>query len=452
MTFLEIHGDITDVEYPAYIALTVPADCNFDYKMESAVINQAYDAAFCLKQRFNNRCLNPHERILRQRLGLDPWIYLLTSPKRKILCMVVKEFAGDRILYEDFRIALRNLHEYCDNYSVATLAMPRLGCDKTDGLEWDLVNAMLYEEFGQTNIRLLVCISTEPAPTPEDFYKPIILTSDIYPFPCPPRDPRVYHPADPMAYGEPLQPQNRTYIPIKPAHRPWPEFSISPDQPLIQQNPNEVTIPTNPEANCADIDRARVRMPVDQNAIPDELAQWSSSCHCGCECCDGKYEAMKPMNLPHDLINDPIAMHAYRVQSTSSHAYPIEDIMNPDVFYKPAKPVYEHPIVPNMPATTPTWPEIGTAEPQIILEPGFPEPETSTHYGWPESEPRPMPGNGVKIEYASDGRTCVPVKQACTGSELIALPDIDQEPIYPQNKCNMHGPGDPLALFERPGR
>lgn len=53
--------------------------------------------------------------------------------------------------------AVKSLREECEKLNVTKLALPRIGCG-LDRLDWDAVKELLYSEFHETNIEIVVYV------------------------------------------------------------------------------------------------------------------------------------------------------------------------------------------------------------------------------------------------------------------------------------------------------
>ena len=59
-------------------------------------------------------------------------------------------------IYETLYDTLVDMRDYCEEYDITKIAMPRIGCG-LDQLEWDRVYEMLEDVFFDTDIEILVC-------------------------------------------------------------------------------------------------------------------------------------------------------------------------------------------------------------------------------------------------------------------------------------------------------
>lgn len=69
--------------------------------------------------------------------------------------LVTKQFYWDKASYDNLQSALQDMAEQMDELHIKKLAIPHLGCGK-DHLDWEVVQEMIEEIFGEKDIYLLV--------------------------------------------------------------------------------------------------------------------------------------------------------------------------------------------------------------------------------------------------------------------------------------------------------
>lgn len=70
--------------------------------------------------------------------------------------LVTKPRCFQKPTYETLYDALVDMRDYCEEYDIVKIAMPRIGCG-LDRLEWDKVYDMLEDVFYTTDIEILIC-------------------------------------------------------------------------------------------------------------------------------------------------------------------------------------------------------------------------------------------------------------------------------------------------------
>ena len=70
--------------------------------------------------------------------------------------LVTKSRVYFKPTYDDLYDSLVDMKEQCENLDITKLAMPRIGCG-LDGLNWDTVEKIIKEIFGNTKMEILIC-------------------------------------------------------------------------------------------------------------------------------------------------------------------------------------------------------------------------------------------------------------------------------------------------------
>jgi len=362
MTHIDVIGNFCDAKYPSYLAYLVSSDCDYEHDPYARLIKNTYNIDYYVKQRMYNVNANGHDYFNRIKRGLSPWVELdKANNMRKIFTMIVKELYTDRIFIEDFRMCIRNLVELCKLYGVAYLAIPPLGANPVDGLEYDVVSHILDNEFKDTPIEITMYW---PDPvlkpkTPEEYYKPAVMTEDVYEIPDTGNDGGI----DNM-YGHIYKRiPERSWYP----KGPYPEYKHEPDDPYITNGEPDVMIEMNRKFV------GRYFPDLNPEITQEEYLEIDRS---------------KSDITLQDKIYDPIRLQAIGLESISSHSYPIESILDPRTdFSKPAQ--FKHPAIYNIPDPndkTKVQPagrgnnygmHLNMDNHEVSLEPAYPE----FHYG-----------------------------------------------------------------------
>ena len=304
MTHIDLIGDFTEAKYQSYIAYASSVDCDYSYDDTCRSIKEKYNIDFYMKQRINCSTKEYFENIVH---GCYPWVYLDKSNNRNIFTILYKELYSDRVIYENFSLAIKNLAEMCRLHSVAYLAIPPMGINEIDNLDYNKVMYLLDYHFRdlQTEISIYWPDPNMLKPTPEEYYHPAALTEDVYEIPY--KSGNDKDGIDRM-YGHIYK-----YVPDKYYHPgPYPEYSID------ESNTRVYTGRVYPDLNPKD---KLEYLEIDQTKESFEFK---------------------------DKINDPLKLHAIGLDGVTSHAYPLESILDPQTDYsKP--PEYKYPSMINIP-------------------------------------------------------------------------------------------------------
>ena len=321
MTHIDVIGNFCDAKYPSYLAYFISADCNYEYDPNARSIRDTYNIDYYIKQKMYAVNANGHDYFNRIRRGLSPWIeFNKTSNMRKIFTMIIKELYTDKIYIEDFKMCIKNLVELCKLHSVAYLAIPPLGINPVDGLKYDVVSYILDNEFKNTPIEITM-YWPDPAlrpKTPEEYYKPAVMTEDVYEIPVTGDDGSIDN-----VYGHIYKKiPERSWYP----KGPYPEYHIDPNRPYITNNNPDAMIEMNREFV------GRYFPDLNPEITKEEYLEIDRS---------------KSDITFKDKIYDPMRLYAIGLESISSHSYPLESILDPRTdFSKPRQ--FKHPAVSNL--------------------------------------------------------------------------------------------------------
>ena len=321
MTHIDVIGNFCDAKYPSYLAYFVSSDCDYEHDPYARLIKNTYNIDYYIKQRMYNVNANSHDYFNRIKRGLSPWVELdKANNMRKIFTMIVKELYTDRIFIEDFRMCIKNLVELCKLHGVAYLAIPPLGINPVDGLEYDAVSHILDNEFKDTPIEITMYwpdLALKPK-TPEEYYKPAVMTEDVYEIPVTGNDGSIE-----FNYGHVYKKiPERSWYP----KGPYPEYHINPGDPYIDNKEPDAMIDMNREFI------GRYFPDLNPEILQEDYLEIDKS---------------KSDITFADKIYDPMKLHAIGLDSVSSHGYPLESILDPRTdFSKP--PQFKYPAIPNI--------------------------------------------------------------------------------------------------------
>lgn len=96
------------------------------------------------------------EELLRQKKRVGE-VAILPNGKRFIFYLITKPYSNSKPTMDTMKAAVHSLKEWCINLGVNKLAIPRIGSG-LDRLDWDNVKDVLYEEFRDTDIQIVVYV------------------------------------------------------------------------------------------------------------------------------------------------------------------------------------------------------------------------------------------------------------------------------------------------------
>ncbi len=90
------------------------------------------------------------EELVEQQKGVGECAYV-EKKGRRILHLITKEKAGDRLTYDNLEQSLISARRICLEQKITTLAIPKIGCG-LDRLEWSKVETLVNKIFGESTI------------------------------------------------------------------------------------------------------------------------------------------------------------------------------------------------------------------------------------------------------------------------------------------------------------
>ena len=136
----EVSGNLFDSETTISLVHCVSAD----FKMARGI-------ALTFRRKFGNT-----DRLRKLNKKVTE-IATLEMENRTIIYLITKEHYWQKPSYQDMFRSLMNLRKLCEERHITHLACPRMGCG-LDGLNWDIVHAMLNYIFQNTEIKIRIVV------------------------------------------------------------------------------------------------------------------------------------------------------------------------------------------------------------------------------------------------------------------------------------------------------
>ncbi len=140
MTITEVQGDLFEAPQGYYLAHCISGD----YTLGAGVAKEM-DAIFNMRYKLNKQYDSDSAFMyVGSCLQIDNVFNLVTKPKYH-----------HRVRIEHLKMALEDMRDYCVDFDITKIAMPKIGCGK-DRLNWNTVKSLVEEIFEDTEVEFVV--------------------------------------------------------------------------------------------------------------------------------------------------------------------------------------------------------------------------------------------------------------------------------------------------------
>lgn len=143
MIYKMIHKDLFDMSNDYYLAHCV----NASYTL-GAGIAKSFSERFLMGDRLRH--------VFPQPKGDKAYYVGRALLIGNVFNLVTKVEHYDKPSYGTLRSALEDMRRQCEGLGIQKVAMPKIGCG-LDRLEWEKVEAMILDVFGESYITIVIC-------------------------------------------------------------------------------------------------------------------------------------------------------------------------------------------------------------------------------------------------------------------------------------------------------
>lgn len=144
MTIREEQRDLLTVPQGYYLAHCITGDCSLGTGIAKQ-INDVYN----MREKLNKDYTYHDDYDLKGYVGEA----LLMG---NVFNLVLKKEIGSKPKYKKLKKCLYDMKAQMEEYWIAKLAIPRLGCGH-EGFDWERVKGIIEEVFDDTDVEILIC-------------------------------------------------------------------------------------------------------------------------------------------------------------------------------------------------------------------------------------------------------------------------------------------------------